>query len=158
MLSEKSTMLGRDILRALEKLGELPASAAATLIQLFRHDADWSTRIGSAAPLAKVRGANGEVTTALVAGLRTDGEALVRSAAAQALGRLGAVETIPVLVEALGDPHRFTRKSAAEALGRFGPAAAETASALERLLHDDDADVRRAAVTAASRLAGHSSN
>jgi HEAT repeat protein len=103
VLLKKTTTRSWDVLRALEKLGELPASSAPTLIQLLRQATHSSTR-SAAAALAKIRGANAEVTAALIAALRTDGEALVRSAAAEALGQFGAVETIPTLLEALRDP------------------------------------------------------
>jgi HEAT repeat protein len=66
-------------------------------------------------------------------------------AAAAALGQLGrkAKAAVPVLVQALKDPHVHIRKLAALALGDIGPDAKDAIPALAETLNDRHAAVRR---------------
>jgi HEAT repeat protein len=81
-----------------------------------------------------------------------DADATVRARAAQALGRLRALDAAPQLVEHLSDPEAQVRAACAEALGRFGVmppglsrrAAAAIARALGDAQHEVRLDVLRA--------------
>lgn len=80
-----------------------------------------------------------------------DPAAEVRAGAAVALGDLGAVESIEVLLGAVDDPHPHVRQMALNALGELGDPRA--IGRLERATTDDRAEVRYQAVIALSRLA-----
>ncbi len=83
-----------------------------------------------------------------------DPDSYVRSAAAQALGALGAAaaDQAPRLGEALGDPDRDVRYAAAQALGALGAAAADQAPRLVEALGDPYSRVRSAAAQALGAL------
>ena len=72
---------------------------------------------------------------------------LVRSDAAEALGKLGpnARSAVPALIELLSNNKRYVRRHAAEALGEIGSAAQHAVPALTGLLKDGSRDVREAA-------------
>jgi len=95
----------------------------------------------------------GTDVAALVEQLASD-DAAVRTAAADALGGLGAGagEAVPALVDLLEHEDASTRASAARALGGIGPAAAEASPALVRRLADDEAPVRAYAAFALGRI------
>ena len=78
--------------------------------------------------------------------LRADPEPVVRAAAGRALGRLGAREAVPDLVEALADSSADVRVVAAAALWRL-PDPSATAALLERV-KDADRSVREWSVLA----------
>jgi HEAT repeat protein len=78
--------------------------------------------------------------------LRKDVDAVVRAAAGRALGRLGAREAVPELIEALGDASADVRVVAAAALWRL-PDPQAVPALLERA-HDEDAKVREWAALA----------
>lgn len=67
---------------------------------------------------------------------------VVPQLAAEALGRIGAPESVPVLAQALTHHSAWVRSAAAEALGRINTPAA--AHALENALTDEDRHVRAA--------------
>lgn len=79
-----------------------------------------------------------------------DDDAVVRRAAADALGDFGgaAEPAIPALTEALRDPDPDTRWRAASALGDIGPSSAPAVPVLVETLRDEHAGVRRAAAGA----------
>jgi HEAT repeat protein len=78
--------------------------------------------------------------------LLQDGNASVRSSAADALGSLGAKETIPKILKLLKDDDADVCTSAINALLSLG--AKESVPEILKLLKDDDASVRREAVHA----------
>jgi HEAT repeat protein len=67
--------------------------------------------------------------------LQKDTDSSVRSAAALALGRIGAEaeETVPLLMEALNDKSVDVKISAIDALGLYGPAAKAAANPLREI-------------------------
>lgn len=71
---------------------------------------------------------------------RTDPEVSVRTAAAEALGRLRRAEAVDPLISALGDPDPSVRQSAAYSLGLIGDPRARPA--LENAKADSDELVR----------------
>jgi HEAT repeat protein/beta-lactamase regulating signal transducer with metallopeptidase domain len=83
--------------------------------------------------------------------LRTDANADVRLAAAEALGRMEAKRSVPVLEAALGDQSAAVRRTVAWALGQI-----EDKSSVEALVHalaDSDAEVRETAIWALGQIA-----
>ena len=78
-----------------------------------------------------------------------DQENLVRSMAAEALGKIGDAGAVPGLLEALRDPKYLVRSFAAEALGRIGEPAVP---GLVKALHDPKEDVRWSAVVALKEI------
>ncbi len=52
--------------------------------------------------------------------LQTDSDPTVRSSSAEALGRIGSEDAIPILIEALNDLDSNVRQKVAEALGKIG--------------------------------------
>lgn len=91
---------------------------------------------------------------ALVAALRGHENADVRSAAAEALCRMGerAGEAAPALRAALKDPAPYVRGWSCYALGEVGGDRAASVAALRPMLRDESAWVRRAACRAAGRI------
>jgi HEAT repeat protein len=75
----------------------------------------------------------------------------VRARAARALGRLGwlARDSLPLLVNALGDAEPAVRESAAQAIGQMGP---DALPHLVQMLTHEDKYVRRNAVWALGKL------
>ena len=73
-----------------------------------------------------------------------------RMAAATNLGRLGDVQSVPLLVGLLGDPHSTVREMALFSLGILGDASCT--SAIVNALSDYDADVRYRALVALKDL------
>ncbi|MBI3462724.1 MAG: HEAT repeat domain-containing protein [Planctomycetes bacterium] len=84
---------------------------------------------------------------ALVKSLHSDSSSEVRSAAADALGRLGPL-AVPELVEGLEDENSDVRRAAADALGGIGHVAQAAAPALVKLMKDPDRIVREQAAKA----------
>lgn len=85
-----------------------------------------------------------------VADLLEDRSAIVRSAAARAVGRLGASaagEVMPRILRALNDPSEDVRRSAAEALDELEPSS-QLLNGLPNLLCSSNVEVRRTAVLA----------
>ena len=71
----------------------------------------------------------------------------VRSAAAEALGRIGA-DAVPALINALQDDHVYVRLYAARVLGRIGADAKDAVPTLVAALQDDNEWVRAVTVEA----------
>jgi HEAT repeat protein len=92
-----------------------------------------------------------EAVPALIAALK-DQDGVVRSSAADALGRMGG-EAVPALIAALKDQDGVVRRFAADALGRMGAAAKEAAPALIAALKDQDGVVRNSAADALGQIA-----
>jgi 3-methyladenine DNA glycosylase AlkD len=83
-----------------------------------------------------------------------DEDYLVRSSAAEALGKLGKPtdEVITGLLEALRDEHSVVRSGAAEALGKLGKPTDEVITGLLEALRDEDYLVRSSAAEALGKL------
>ncbi|MBN1486890.1 MAG: HEAT repeat domain-containing protein [Anaerolineae bacterium] len=86
----------------------------------------------------------------LITVLGEDINTYVRSAAAEALGHIGAPEAIFPLMDALHDSSSFVRRAAAIALGQMQ--AKEAQMALLQALEDPNFYVRRAAINAIGKL------
>jgi uncharacterized protein (TIGR02996 family) len=124
--------------------GAVPALVAALA------DKNRSVRTAAADVLGCINPAAAEAAPALVAALR-DKDSSVRAAAARALGKPGAVDAVPALVEALGDegalpdyPHTVSA-AALDALKAIGPVAVP---ALIAAVQDKSNKGRRKAITA----------
>jgi HEAT repeat protein len=76
--------------------------------------------------------------------------------AIEALGKIQPVadETLPVLVECLSDSVWSVRREAAKVLGNFGEQASAGLPKIQKLLKDDDQQVRVAAAVAVWKIAG----
>jgi hypothetical protein len=92
---------------------------------------------------------SGRATGPLLTALADDPDRAVRAAAARSLGRIGAVEAVPELVESLVSK-RVPRAVGGQALLDLGAAAVEP---LAGLLDHDDPDVRATAVELTGLLA-----
>lgn len=91
-----------------------------------------------------------EAVPELIERLSEDLNTYVRSASAEALGRIGDVRAIFPLMDALRDSCSFVRRAAAIALGQMQ--AKEAQGALLRTLEDPNFYVRRAAINAVGKL------
>lgn len=83
--------------------------------------------------------------------LLDDRDTLVRRNTAEALGKIGDLQSKPMLLGKLDDPEPSVREAAARSLGWLSEVDSETRSKLTLLLQDDDTSVRRAASHALSR-------
>jgi len=104
--------------------------------------------------VAKALGAIGPSAAAAIpalADLLEDKNQFARVSAAEALGHLGP-SAVPTLVQALQNKNWLVRAKAAEGLGALGSTAAPAATALREKLQDTDAEVRRCATVALSRV------
>jgi HEAT repeat protein len=81
-------------------------------------------------------------------------ESHVRLKAAKSLGALSSAQSVPALVEAIGDPVESVRVAAMRALEKLAPRDARTA-ALEVLKNDQDAYVRKEAAEILADLHAH---
>jgi HEAT repeat protein len=91
-----------------------------------------------------------EAVPQLVERLQEDINTYVRSASAEALGRIGDAAAIFPLMDALRDSCSFVRRASAIALGQMQ--AKEAQGALLRALEDPNFYVRRAAINAVGKL------
>jgi HEAT repeat protein len=91
-----------------------------------------------------------EAIPALAAVLE-DKNQFARVSAAEALGRLGPA-AVPTLVQALQNNDWLVRAKAAQGLAALGSAAVPAVAALRERLQDGDAEVRRCAAVALSRV------
>jgi len=111
---------------------------------------DLSARIAAAQALMAVPTPSVETIPALITALGDDYH-VVRLAAAEALGRIGA-PAAPALARALGAADFYTRWGAARALRLAGPAAEDALPALHTALRDSTFDVRLEATHALARV------
>lgn len=79
-----------------------------------------------------------------------DSEHWVRGNAAEALGKLGDISSLPALVNALQDSDRVVRATSAEALGSFRDIRSK--DALQKALFDEEWSVRLNAVKSLGRV------
>jgi len=85
-----------------------------------------------------------------IRGMLDDDDPRVREEAADAVGRLGDKEAVPMLVQLLNDPEAGVRKEAVQNLSRLG--AKEAADAVAKLLSDPSDRVREEAADVLGRL------
>jgi HEAT repeat protein len=76
----------------------------------------------------------------------------VRANAAEALGRIGGSEVVPLLVFAMRDPDAMVRYDAAESLGKLGAEAAPAVPDLIKILRGNDAHIFPVRLAAAAAL------
>lgn len=156
----RSTDIDQSVKRATKAI--LASSDAEDVEALVRQlqGIDTSLRLRA----AKALGALGPTARGAVADLTAvleDPDSDVRRAAVAALRLIQPAAERPseALVRAiakdLADPDPIVRYSAARTLGRLGSAAASTATALQALLADPDADVRRAVAAALAQVSGN---
>ncbi|NYT08093.1 MAG: HEAT repeat domain-containing protein [Methanomicrobiales archaeon] len=103
--------------KAAEALGRMGEPAAKKLIERTHHP-NKAFRIGAIEALSDIREkkAVGKLTDLLL----TDDSAEVRWASAIALGEIGDMEAIPVLVGSLRDPDKYVRYGSSLALDQLG--------------------------------------
>jgi len=103
---------------------------------------------------ARALGAIGPAAAAAIpalAGLLDDKNQFARVSAAEALGHLGP-SAVPTLIQALQNRDWLVRAKAAQGLAALGSAATPAVAALKEKLQDEDAEVRRCAAVALSRV------
>jgi HEAT repeat protein len=131
----------------------IPEGASGELREILErlNSPEPQQRAFAARQLAATQRPNDEVVDYLLVALR-DGNALVREAAAESLGMVGATAAIDPLLEALqrGSEDRNVRSAAAEALGKLQASAAT--DPLCTALRDPVWNVRYAAAVALGRL------
>ena len=130
-------------------MGPNAKPAVPSLIALLQEDRG-NTKGYAAQALGAIGPAAAEAIPAL-AGLLEDKNQFARVSAAEALGHLGP-DAVPTLIQALQNKDWLVRAKAAQSLGALGPAAAPAAPALREALKDNDAEVRRCAIVALSRI------
>jgi len=123
-----------------------PASAEGIqrLLSALQNGGTFKVRATAAVALGRM--ADARALNPLTEALRGDDSFAVRAASASALGRLGDPVCVAALFDALKDPERYVRDEAHEALARFH--APKHLLAFREALHDEDAVVRLAAVSA----------
>jgi HEAT repeat protein len=126
----------------------LERSFLTNLDQLVQRLSDRNTkaRLEAANDLARLGDAAIEPVTKI---LKENDDFTIRRLAAFILGKIGKVESVEDLVEALGDDNPDVRKSAAQALNRIGEPAIPL---LIRALGNISKDVRASAVWALSKM------
>jgi HEAT repeat protein len=132
---------------ATQALGEIKSAAVPTLIQLLHR--------GSPEARVRIINALGEAGSTAAAAIpdlvraRAGSDEEIRTAAAEALGKLGygpeAAVAIPRLIEILKDPDRHVRKHAAKGLGEIGTKSDQVIPALMGAMRDRDSEVKNAA-------------
>jgi HEAT repeat protein len=102
---------------AADALGTMGAGAVPVLLATLNHRSI-NTRVGAIEALAAIRDAR--ATGPLAALLESEETSEVRWAAAIALGEIGDLHSIPLIVKALRDMDRYVRYGAAKALEQLG--------------------------------------
>ncbi len=150
LLSDPDVSVRRDASLALAK-GVAIEQIDAITEQLLGavDDSDYYIRsriiriLGNADPVA-----NPDLIPTISEALMNDETATVRTSAAEAMGQLGAEQTIPYLIEALSDGHSGVMIAAAEALGSMGEKAHLAVEELGSLLTQRSAPLARAGIQA----------
>ncbi len=156
MLQNQQAKLRPGAAYALARIGAV--QAVPTLKQTVKETGDRLLAMSSAWALVTLEPQNAEFVAIalpqLISGL-THELALVRTEAANALGRIGprADAAVPALVKAARDPDPTVRLAAIGALGEMGPVAAKDAApVLSVLIDHTDPDLRRSAADAVGRM------
>ena len=132
-----------------QAMGPNAKPAVPALISLLQ-ERSGNTQGYAARALGAIGPAAAEAIPAL-AGLLEDKNQFARVSAAEALGHLGPA-AVPALIQALQNNDWLVRAKAAQGLGALGSAAAPAATTLREKLEDGDAEVRRCAAIALSRV------
>lgn len=123
-------------------------------LELLRDHAEGSTRIHAAEALIRISGVDKSSLSVLTQAMKSK-DAEERWIAAVALGRCrgdGSRDAVKILVSALKDIDPEVRSAAALSLGGLGPDAIEATPDLERIVRNDDPQVRDAALAALACL------
>ncbi len=132
---------------AAQVIGKLADTRAVPPLLARIHDRSDALRTSVANALGDLRDAR--AVRPLIDSVLRDPSATVRAQAAAALGRIGDVTAVPLLIAALGDPEHWVRLRALEAIEAIVP---DDTAALEVALADPNRDVRFRAALALDRL------
>lgn len=135
---------------ALGQIGANSPEAVAALIDLLKNDPEREARRSAAAALGALGPAAKPAIPALRAALQGDGKG-GWWVVADALGKIGGAEVVPVLIEALENPDDDVRRTATRALGNLGALARPALTALEKVRADDPREINRTAAAEALR-------
>ena len=137
-------MLSWNAFYALNEL-ESP-DAIEPLLDILRNSENKRLRRGAAYSLGYCN--SPEVINALIKALKND--EVVRVAAADSLGRIGAKEAVPALIDALQHPNPDLRRTICVGLGKIGTEKCVTA--LIETLNDENDEVKYEAMTALLKI------
>ena len=136
-------------------VGDGPAGPedVPALTKALKHD-EARVRIDAAEDLGLIGPLAADAVPALLKLAESDGEPLVRIAAAKAVASIDPKNetALPLLIEALKDKTGKVRKRAAESLGDLGPAAKSAVAALIKSAKDSDPAVSWAVVDALGQI------
>ncbi|MCY2990124.1 MAG: HEAT repeat domain-containing protein [Planctomycetota bacterium] len=123
----------------LKEMGSWAAPAVPALIKAL-DDKEWPNRCKVAEALREIGPQAATAIPALTKALQNDEESSVRSHAAEALGKLGGAETVPMLIAALDSEDDSVRWSTVGALETLGHRAKAAVPALMRAVKNDQAN------------------
>jgi len=123
----------------LQAMGPWAAAAVPALIKALK-DKEWCNRCQVAEALGEVGPQAAAAIPALTKVLQNDEDTTARSNAAEALGKIGAPEGIPVLIAALESEDDSVRFSVIDALEKLGHKAKAAVPALVRTVTNDKAN------------------
>jgi len=149
MLEKDDPAVRREAPAALGWLGRQGEKRALPALLRALNDSDAKVRAASASALA-VLGDSGAID-GLAAAL-DDGEKSVREEVVRVLGDIGGASAIEPLTKALRDRETIVRRRAATEMGRLADEASGAVEALERLLKDENMEVRLAAARALRKI------
>ncbi len=142
--------------RATGVLSNFGPRATSALIKTFRSDPDETVRAMALAALMDIKPPSNDAIRVLL-GAATDPSPSISMIAImiiqEALPSQIGPETVPALVDAMGDANAMTRVVAIELLASLGPAANKAAPTLRELAdHDPDPRVRQFATEALKKI------
>jgi len=157
-LGDESPDTRSELLFALAAIGPAAEEAVPAITKALG-DSEEDVRYAACFALGKIGPAAMPAKAELQAKLAGDDRFLCM-ASAWALARIHpecsdtAPKSVPVLIEALGEPDAMTRLHAAESLRCLGPLAKDAGAALKKALEDDNAVVRETAAEALKAIGG----
>jgi HEAT repeat protein len=134
--------------RTLGQIGADSSEAVAALIDLLQNDPEREARRSAAASLGAFGPAAKAAIPALRAALKREGKSGFW-VAADALGKIGGADVVPILMEALVHPDADIRLTAMRGLGNLGAIARPAQMALGKACQDDPRASNRAAAAEA---------
>lgn len=123
----------------LKEMGSLAALAVPALIKAMS-DEEWTTRSNVAEALGEIGPKATTAMPALIRLLQHDDNSLVQANAVQALGKIGDLKAVPILIAALENEDDTVRSNAIAAIETFGPKAKAAVPALVRTVQNDKAN------------------
>ena len=135
------------------ELADIGLPAVPALIEALKHKVS-DVKSNAAKALGLIGPAAKDAIPNLIVNLHDKNDE-VREFSVIAIGEIGpsAKDAVPALIEAfLNDEDSWIRSEAKEALGYIGPAAKEAIPALNKLLDDENPDVREAAKEAIKKI------